>query len=349
MLGMVDGVLLLVDAVEGPMPQTRFVTAQGARARAQGRSSWSTRSTARAPRRSWVVDQTFDLFDKLGATDEQLDFPVIYASALQGWATLDADAAERGRRRAPLFEAILEHVPAPKADRRRPAAAADLDARLQLDYVGRIGIGRIRRGTAARRPRNVAVLRTASSQIRRQRKVGPGAGVPRPERAPVEASRRRRHRRDHRHRRRERSATTVAADGARSGAARDRTSTSRRSRCTSSVNTSPLAGREGKYVTSRQIRERLARGLQSNVALRVEDTGDSRRLRVSGRGELHLTILIENMRREGYELARVAAAGICCATIDGVTSEPYEALTVDVEDAHQGARDGGARASAAPR
>jgi GTP-binding protein len=325
-LSMVDGVLLLVDAVEGPMPQTRFVTrkALGLGLKAIVVVNKIDRPGARP---GWVIDQTFDLFDKLGATDEQLDFPVIYASALQGWASLDATAQQPDM--SALFEAILKYVPEPPRD---------VDGPLQLQvstldynsYVGRIGIGRIRRGTV--KPGQSVVLRYGDEDKGAGR-IGQVLAFQGLERGPVESA----------------AAGDIVAitgledvnigftvcdvehpEGLPPIAVDEPTL-----QMNFQVNTSPLAGREGKFVTSRQIRERLMRELEHNVALRVEETADADVFRVSGRGELHLTILIENMRREGYELA-VSRPQVLLKQVDGVTHEPYEALTVDVEEAHQG-------------
>jgi len=326
-LSMVDAVLLVVDAVEGPMPQTRFVTRK---ALAMGHKAIVVVNKIDRPgsRPGWVVDQTFDLFDKLGATDEQLDFPVIYASALQGWASTDATRREADM--TALFEAILQYVPVPQTD-----AAGTLQLQIStLDYnsyVGRIGIGRVRRGTL-RAGTNVALRYGDEDRgtskivqvltfkgLQRQAVNEASAGdivaitgiedvniglticdVENPEGLPpIQVDE-----------------PTLAMNF--------------------QVNTSPLAGREGKYVTSRQIRERLMRELQSNVALRVEDTAEPDIFRVLGRGELHLTILIENMRREGYELA-VGKPQVLKKVVDGKTLEPFEALTVDIDSAHQGA------------
>jgi len=326
-LSMVDGVLLLVDAVEGPMPQTRFVTRK---ALAQGLKAIVVvnKIDRHGSRPAWVVDQTFDLFDKLGASDAQLDFPVIYASALQGWAS--TDYTERRPDMSALFEAILTHVPP-------PAAQADLPLQLQIStldynsYVGRIGIGRIRRGVV--RPGESVALRFGDQDhgLARIGQVLTFTGL---ERNPVEQAS---------------AGDIVAVTGIESvnigmticdpehplglpPISVDEPTLAMNFQ----VNTSPLAGREGKFVTSRQLRERLYRELQSNVALRVEDTDEPDVLRVSGRGELHLTILIENMRREGYELA-VSRPQVLTRIVNGEVHEPYEALTVDIEEAHQGA------------
>ena len=326
-LSMVDGVLLLVDAVEGPMPQTRFVTRK---ALALGLKAIVVVNKIDRPgaRPGWVVDQTFELFDKLGASDEQLDFPVIYASALQGWA--GTDHLERRPDMSALFEAILKHVPPPSAD-------SALPLQLQIStldynsYVGRIGIGRIRRGSI--RPGQNVVLRHGDED-RGPGKVGQVLTFTGLERRPVESAS---------------AGDIVAITGieevniglticdpqAAEGLPPIRVDEPTLA-MNFQVNTSPFAGREGKYVTSRQIRERLYRELQSNVALRVEDTEEPDVFHVSGRGELHLTILIENMRREGYELA-VSRPQVLTRVVNGEVHEPYEALTVDVEDTNQGA------------
>jgi len=326
-LSMVDGVLLLVDAVEGPMPQTRFVTRK---ALALGLKAIVVVNKIDRPgaRPGWVVDQTFELFDKLGANDEQLDFPVIYASALQGWA--GTDHLERRPDMSALFEAILKHVPPPAAD-------SELPLQLQIStldynsYVGRIGIGRIRRGSV--RPGQNVVLRHGEED-RGPAKIGQVLTFTGLERRPVE----------------EASAGDIVAITGIDDVNIGLTVCDPQSpeglppisvdeptlQMNFQVNTSPLAGKEGKFVTSRQIRERLYRELQSNVALRVEDTEEPDVFQVSGRGELHLTILIENMRREGYELA-VSRPRVLTHVVDGEVHEPYEALTVDVEDTNQGA------------
>jgi GTP-binding protein len=326
-LSMVDGVLLLVDAVEGPMPQTRFVTRK---ALAQGLRAIVVVNKIDRPggRPAWVVDQTFDLFDKLGASDAQLDFPVIYASALHGWAS--TDYTERRPDMSALFEAILTHVPP-------PAASEDGALQLQIStldynsYLGRIGVGRIRRGVV-RAGQNVALR--FGNEDRGPAKVGQVLTFRGLERLPVESAA---------------AGDIVAVTGVEEvnigltlcdpeGAEGlppihvDEPTLVMNFQ----VNTSPLAGREGRFVTSRQLRERLYRELQSNVALRVEDTEEPDVLRVSGRGELHLTILIERMRREGYELA-VSRPKVLTKLVDGEMHEPFETLSVDVEEQHQGA------------
>ena len=338
-LGMVDGVLLLVDAVEGPMPQTRFVTLKALK---QGLKPIVVVNKVDRPgaRPEWVVNQTFDLFDRLGANDAQLDFPVVYASALGGWATLDVGVAKTGRPpegggdMEALFDTILAYVPAPSDD---PAAPLQfqVSALDYSSYVGRLGIGRIRRGT----------LRTGSEVAVLHGPPAPGTAVPKAkiaqlftfsglERVPA--------------------AEAHAGDIVMVSGVEDLTIGTTLADVEAPealppiavdeptlamnflVNTSPLAGREGKYVTSRNLRDRLRKELLTNMALRVEDTGDTDVFAVYGRGELHLTILIENMRREGYELA-VSRPRVVTREVAGVVEEPWEALTVDVDDAHQGA------------
>ncbi|HEV3285769.1 MAG TPA: translational GTPase TypA, partial [Steroidobacteraceae bacterium] len=326
-LSMVDGVLLLVDAVEGPMPQTRFVTRK---ALAQGLKAIVVVNKIDRPgsRAAWVVDQTFDLFDRLGASDAQLDFPVIYASALQGWAS--TDYTERRPDMSALFEAILTHVAPPAADADRPLQL-QISTLAYNSYVGRIGIGRIRCGVV--RPGETVALRFGNED-RGVARIGQVLTFTGLERHPVEEAA---------------AGDIVAVTGIEEvnigltlcdaehpeglpPIAVDEPTLAMNFQ----VNTSPLAGREGKFVTSRQLRERLYRELQSNVALRVEDTDEPDVLRVAGRGELHLTILIENMRREGYELA-VSRPQVLTKIVDGEVHEPYEALTVDIEEDHQGA------------
>jgi GTP-binding protein len=325
-LSMVDGVLLLVDAVEGPMPQTRFVTRK---ALAHGLKPIVVVNKIDRPgaRPEWTVNQTFDLFDKLGASEDQLDFPVIYASALQGWSTTEPNVV--GKDMAPLFEAILEHIPMRDED---PEAPLQLQI-CSLDYssyVGKIGIGRIRRGKL-RAAQEVLVLNGEKSVKAKVNQVLMFEGL---ERVQVEEAI---------------AGDIVLVNGIDElwiGSTLcdlehpDALPLLRVDEPTLTmnflVNASPLAGREGKYVTSRQLRERLERETKSNVALRVEYPEDTDTFIVSGRGELHLTILLENMRREGYELA-VSRPRVVYKDISGVRSEPYEMLTVDVEDSNQGA------------
>ena len=337
-LGMVDGVLLLVDAVEGPMPQTRFVTMKALQ---QGLKPIVVVNKVDRPgaRAEWVVNATFDLFDKLGANDDQLDFPVVYASALNGWATLDVKVAKSGQpgpdaSMKPLFDTIIASVPEPHGDTDGPLQF-QVSALDYSSYLGRLGIGRIRRGKL-KAGQEVAVLNgpLAEGATPVKAKIGQVLGFSGLDRAPVA----------------EASAgdivlvtgvdelsigTTLAAvdvPEALPPITVDEPTLSMYFQ----VNTSPLAGREGKYVTSRNLRDRLAKELLTNMALRVEETGDTDAFLVSGRGELHLTILIENMRREGFELA-ASRPRVVMRDIDGVTCEPYESLSVDVEESHQGA------------
>ena len=332
-LSMVDGVLLLVDAVDGPMPQTRFVTRK---ALALGLQPIVVVNKVDRPgaRPEWVVNQTFELFDKLGANEHQLDFPVVYASALYGWATTDIREipapGAHGQDLRPLFETILKFVPAPTGDPNAPLQL-QVSALDYSSYVGRLGIGRIRRGRLVP-GQEVMVLHGERAPVRAR--VGQVLRFVGLERKPVDAA--------------EAgdivlvtgieelnigtTLTAVDAPEALPLIAIDEPTLSMQFQ----VNTSPLAGREGKYVTCRNLRERLSRELLTNVALRVEDTSDTDVFTVYGRGELHLTILIENMRREGYELA-VSRPRVVFRDRGGERCEPFEQLTVDVEDAHQGA------------
>ncbi|MHB0926211.1 MAG: translational GTPase TypA [Gallionellaceae bacterium] len=326
-LGMVDGVLLLVDAVEGPMPQTRFVTKK---ALALGlRPIVVINKVDRdGARPDWVINKTFDLFDKLGATEEQLDFPVVYASALNGYATLDLAKPSTDMR--PLFDAVIKNVPAPDAD---------VDAPLQLQisaldyssFVGRIGVGRVRRGRI--KPGQDVMVLNGDKAPKRARvnqvlgfrgiervlldealagdivlingidEIGIGvtlADVSQPEALPMPKV----------------DEPTLTMN--------------------LMVNTSPLCGQEGKFITSRQIRDRLTKELLVNVALRVDETDNTDVFLLAGRGELHLTILLENMRREGFEMG-VGKPRVVYREINGEKCEPFEVLTVDVEDTNQGA------------
>ncbi|MHB8914360.1 MAG: translational GTPase TypA [Thiobacillus sp.] len=325
-LSMVDGVLLLVDAVEGPMPQTRFVTRK---ALALGLKPIVVINKVDRPgaRPDWVVNETFDLMDKLGATDEQLDFPIIYASGLNGWATLDLE--KPCDTMVPLFDTVLKFV---------PPANGDADGPLQfqivaLDYstfVGRIGLGRIMRGRVKSGQNIVTIGQDGKPVPGRINQVLGYKGL---ERVQVESAQ---------------AGDIVAITGieqigigvticdpATPEALPWKGVDEPTLTMNFQVNSSPLAGREGKFVTTRQIRDRLQKELQVNVALRVEDTEDSDVFLVAGRGELHLTILVENMRREGFELA-VSRPRVLIKEIDGVKCEPYEMLTVDVEAEHQG-------------
>jgi GTP-binding protein len=325
-LSMVDGVLLLVDAVEGPMPQTRFVTRK---ALALGLKAIVVVNKIDRPsaRPGWVVDQTFELFDKLGASDAQLDFPVIYASALQGWAS--TDYTERRPDMNALFEAILAHVPPPQTQIASPLQL-QISTLAYNSYVGRIGIGRIRMGSV--RPGQLVSL-FFGAEDKGTAKIGQVLTYKGLERVSVDEAF---------------AGDIVAITGVEDvnigltvcdpegahGLPPIRVDEPTIA-MNFQVNTSPLAGREGKYVTSRQLRERLYRELQSNVALRVDDTDEPDVMRVCGRGELHLTILIENMRREGFEVA-VGKPQVLRKTVDGQVLEPFEALTVDIDEDHQG-------------
>ncbi|MCW5618942.1 MAG: translational GTPase TypA, partial [Nitrosomonas sp.] len=278
-------------------------------------------------RPDWVVDQTFDLFDKLGANDAQLDFPVIYASGLNGYATLDYNAPSQDMR--PLFETIIEHVPSPEGNPDEPLQLqiSSLD---YSSFVGRIGIGRIRRGRL--KPGQEVMVMTGDKVVRKKvNQVLCFSGL---ERALVDEAmagdivsingid--------------ELSIGTTIADADRPEALPISLVDEPTISMTFQVNTSPFAGQEGKFVTSRQLRERLEKELRTNVAMRMEETSDTDAFLISGRGELHLTILLENMRREGYELA-VSRPRVVVREIDGVKCEPFEMLTVDVEEANQGA------------
>ena len=326
-LGMVDCVVLLVDAQEGPMPQTRFVTKK---ALALGLRPIVVINKIDKPsaRASWVIDQTFELFDSLGASDEQLDFPIVYASGLSGFARLEEDGTETDMR--VLFETILKHTPEPSGD-----ANAPLQLQIsQLDYdnyTGRLGIGRILNGKI--RPGMQVAVMNHENQVATGR-INQLLGFKGLERVPQDEA--------------EAGDIVIISGideigigvticdkenpvGVPMLSVDEPTLT-----MDFMVNTSPLAGTEGKFVTSRQIRDRLQRELLTNVALRVEDTADADVFRVSGRGELHLTILLENMRREGFELA-VGKPRVVFREIDGQKCEPYENLTVDVPDENQGA------------
>ena len=327
-LSMVDGVLLLVDAVEGPMPQTRFVTRK---ALALGLKPIVVINKIDRPgaRPDWVINATFELFDKLGATDEQLDFPVVYASALNDYASLND--ADREGTMDPLFQAILQYVPTREAD-------PDLPFQMQVtsldysSYVGKIAIGRIARGRV-KSGQNVCFMNGPDGEVSTGRinQVQKFQGLDRILVDEAEAG------------------DIVLINGiedldigttmcaVEAPEALPMLSVDEPTLTMNfMVNTSPLAGREGKFVTSRQIRDRLEKELKHNVALRVKQTDDDTVFEVSGRGELHLTILIENMRREGFELG-VSRPRVVFKEIDGVKCEPYEMLTVDVEEANQGA------------
>ncbi|MFK0571768.1 translational GTPase TypA [Endozoicomonas sp.] len=326
-LSMVDSVLLLVDAVDGPMPQTRFVTQK---AFEQGLNPILVINKVDRPgaRPDWVMDQVFDLFDRLGATDEQLDFPVIYASALNGVAGLDPD--DLADDMTPLFEMITERVPAPVVDVDGPFQM-QISALDYNSYVGVIGVGRISRGRL--KPGQQIVLVDMHNKQRKTKvqKVMGHLGL---ERIEVEEAR---------------AGDIVCITGIDKLNISDTLCDPERPEMlpplmvdeptvsmTFQVNDSPFAGQDGKFVTSRNIRERLERELIHNVALRVEPGEDGDKFKVSGRGELHLSVLIESMRREGFELA-VSRPQVVVKEIDGVKQEPFEHVVVDVEEQHQGA------------
>jgi len=326
-LGMVDGVVLLVDAVDGPMPQTRFVTKK---ALGLGLKPIVVLNKIDRPgaRCDWVINQTFDLFANLGATDEQLDFPVVYASAINGYAMLkESDTSDSMK---PLFDTVLKHVQEPEGDPSAPLQF-QISALDYSTYTGRMGIGRIRNGVL--KPGSVVAVMLGDKKIS-QGRINEVFGFKGLERIAVKEA--------------------VAGDivivtgiddvgiGVTIADAEKPIGLPIISvdeptlNMDFMVNSSPLAGKEGKFVTSRQIRERLTKELMVNVALRVEDTADADVFRVSGRGELHLTILLENMRREGFEVA-VGKPRVVYKEIDGIRCEPYESLTVDIQDDTQGA------------
>ncbi len=326
-MSMVDSVLLLVDAVDGPMPQTRFVTQKAFK---QGLKPIVVINKIDRPgaRPDWVVDQVFDLFDNLGATDEQLDFPIVYASALNGYATLDLNTPSDNM--DPLFQTIVDRVSPPDADPEGPfqMQISQLDYN---SYVGVIGVGRIKRGSV--KPNQAITIIDANGNTRNG-KVGLVYGYMGLKRLEVSEAY---------------AGDIVALTGL--GEVKISDTICVQGSCealpplsvdeptvsmTFQVNTSPFAGREGKFITSRNIKERLETELVHNVALRVEETKDPDKFKVSGRGELHLSVLIENMRREGYELA-VSRPEVILKEIDGVKMEPLEDLTVDIEEQNQGA------------
>lgn len=325
-LSMVDSVLLLVDAVDGPMPQTRFVT-QKAFARGLNPIVVINKIDRPGARPDWVMDQVFDLFDNLGANDTQLDFPVVYTSALNGYAKLNLD--DESKDMSPLLQTILDRVSPPDVDEQGPfqMQISSLD---YSSYVGTIGIGRITRGQIkAKSP--IKIINKEG--LVRSGKILQLLGFNGLERVEIEEAS---------------AGDIVAITGieqlnisdtlcdpntveALPALSVDEPTIS----MTFQVNDSPFAGQDGKYITTRKIRERLDTELLHNVALRVEDTADPDKFRVSGRGELHLSILIETMRREGYELA-ISKPEVILKEVDGELQEPYENLTVDVEEGHQG-------------
>lgn len=326
-LSMVDSVLLLVDAVDGPMPQTRFVT-QKAFSHGLRPIVIINKIDRPGARPDWVVDQVFDLFDRLGATDEQLDFPIVYTSALQGIAGLDY--ANPGKDMTALFEAIVEHCPAPDVDVNGPFQM-QLSSLDYNSFVGAIGIGRVKRGKIKSNSQVKVIDAEGNVRAGRVLQILGYHGLDRIEVPTAQAG------------------DIIAVTGLDNPRISDTLCDPNNVEALPpltvdeptvgmlfQVNTSPFAGKEGKFVTSRQIRDRLNKELVHNVALRVEDTDSPDRFRVMGRGELHLSILIETMRREGYELA-VSKPEVIIKEIDGEMVEPYESLTLDVEETHQGA------------
>jgi len=326
-LSMVDSVLLLVDAVEGPMPQTRFVTRK---ALAMGLCPIVVINKLDRPsaRPDWVLDHTFDLFVRLDANDAQLDFPVIYCSALEGWASVSADQRESDM--TALFQAISDYVPPPDVDREGPFQL-QVSALTYSSYVGVIGIGRVQRGSIG--PNSPVALIDVAGNVRPERisQIFGFHGLERVEKEEAVAGQ------------------IVAFTGFGKLNISDTICASEKIEplpalvvdeptitMTFQVNNSPFAGRDGQFVTSRSLDERLARELIHNVALRVDATSDPDKFRVSGRGELHLSILVETMRREGYELA-ISRPEVILREVDGKVCEPWQILTVDVEDVHQGA------------
>ena len=326
-LSMVDCVCLLVDAVDGPMPQTRFVTQK---AFDQGLRPIVVVNKVDRPgsRPDWVIDQVFELFDSLGATDEQLDFPIVYASALNGIAGLEPD--DMADDMTPLFEAVVEHVAPPAVDLEGPFQM-QISALDYNSYLGVIGVGRIKRGNVATNEQVKVIDREGKIRSGRIIKIMGYHGL---ERVEVENAQ---------------AGDIVCITGidelnisdticnpesveALPALSVDEPTVS----MTFQVNNSPFAGQDGKFVTSRNIKERLDRELIHNVALRVEEGDSPEKFKVSGRGELHLSVLIETMRREGFELG-VSRPEVVQKEVDGEIHEPYEDVMIDVEDEHQGA------------
>jgi len=326
-LSMVDSVLLLVDAVDGPMPQTRFVT-QKAFSHGLKPIVVINKVDRDGARPHWVLDQTFDLFDRLGATEEQLDFPVIYTSALLGQSGISADDMQPNM--SILFNAIIEHCPPPPVDLNGPFQM-QLSSLAYSSYVGAIGVGRIARGMVRR---NQAITVIDRAGRKRNEKIGQIFGFLGLDRIEVDSAQ---------------AGDIIAIAGISHPEISDTLCDVSKPEALPALtvdeptismgfeaNTSPFVGQDGKFVTSRQLRERLMREAMHNVALRVEDTASADRFTVSGRGELHLAILLETMRREGYEVA-VSRPQVVYKEVDGERHEPFEMLTVDMEDAGQGA------------
>lgn len=325
-LSMVDSVLLLVDAVDGPMPQTRFVTQK---AFSQGLNPIVVINKIDRPeaRPNWVIDQVFDLFDRLGATDEQLDFPIIYSSALKGYATTDLNIPSSDM--TPLLQMIVDRVPPPPVNV-NGTFQMQISALDYSSYVGSIGIGRIKGGTAKTNMSITLINKEGHTRKGRILQIFTHLGLERKEVSEAYAG------------------DIIAITGINDLKISDTLCDPNNIEAlpalsvdeptvvmTFQVNTSPFAGREGKFLTSRHLRDRLLRELIHNVALRVEDTSDPDKFRVSGRGELHLAILLESMRREGYELA-VSRPEIITKEVEGKIYEPFELIVIDVETKHQG-------------
>jgi GTP-binding protein len=325
-LSMVDSVLLVVDALDGPMPQTRFVT-QKAFQKGLNPIVVINKIDRPGSRPDWVVNQVFDLFDRLGATEEQLDFPVIYTSALNGYASLDHSAREGNM--DPLFQIITERVPAPNVDPEGPFQM-QISQLAYSSYVGLIGIGRVQRGRIRTNTQIVSIDREGKKRPGRVLQVLGFMGLERTEVPEAQAG------------------DIIAITGVEGISISDTLCSPEMPEALPTltvdeptismffcVNSSPFAGKDGKFLTSRQIRDRLMRELMHNVAMRVEDTEDADKFRVSGRGELHLSILIETMRREGYEIA-LSRPEVIVKEIDGEKQEPYELLVIDLEEQYQG-------------
>jgi len=325
-LSMVDSVLLLVDAVEGPMPQTRFVT-QKAFKHGLKPIVVVNKIDRDGARPDWVIDQTFDLFDQLGATDEQLDFPIIYASAINGYAGTETDVREGDM--TPLFQAIVDNCPVPDVDPEGPFQM-QVTSLAYNSYVGAISIGRITRGSVKR---NQQITLVKPDGERRREKVALIYSFHGLDKIEAESAS---------------AGDIIALTGIAAPNVSDTLCDSEHAEMlpalsvdeptvsmTFQVNSSPFAGKEGKYLTSRQLKDRLETELIHNVALRVEEGTDPEKFKVSGRGELHLSILLETMRREGFELA-VSRPEVIFREVDGEVCEPYEQMTVDIEDSHQG-------------
>jgi len=325
-LSMVDSVLLLVDAVEGPMPQTRFVTQKAFK---QGLNPIVVinKIDRDGSRVDWVLDQTFDLFDQLGATDEQLDFPVVYASALKGFSGLTSDVSSGDM--TPLFQTIIDKVAPPDVDLDKPFRM-QISSIQYSTYVGAIGVGRVYEGRISKNTQVVVVDQDGEERKARMLQIFGFLGL---EKVEVDSAS---------------AGDIIAFTGIEGIGISDTVCDPERVESlpslsvdeptvtmTFQVNKSPFSGQDGKYLTSRQIRERLDQELIHNVALRVEETADPDKFKVSGRGELHLSILIETMRREGYELA-VSRPEVIFKEIDGVLSEPYEVVTLDIDEQYQG-------------